>query len=124
MVIETLIAGVTILGSVGCWAAVAKHRLTVELQKHEINVDLEVLKPVPEPSPPAPPPHPAQQSLNELLSRRRNLENHITMLRERASDSRYAAKDCAQYRADALKALEDARKQQQELVVEEGVSSR
>ena len=119
MIAETLITGATLLGSVGCWAAVQKHRLTVELQKHKINVDMEVLKPVPEPVLP-PPTQPAEQSLKELLSRRRNLENHITSLRERASDSRFSDKSYAQYRADALKALEDARQQQQELVAEEG----
>lgn len=118
MIVETLIMGASLVGCMGCWAAVQKHRLTTELQKHKF--DCEVLKPPPEPVapvlPPAPP-SPAQQSLTALLERREKLENHITALRTRVSD--YSEARFTQYRADALKAIEDAREEQQELVLEQ-----
>lgn len=122
MIVEFLIMGSSLLGCVGCWAAVAKHRISAELQKHKINIDLQMVNPPPEPRP-APvvePPSPTQQSLTELLTRRRTLEANISKLREQAcSFNQYDEKKYAAYRADTLKALEDARTEQQELVLEQ-----
>ena len=114
MVIETVIFGASLVGCFGCWTSVLRHKLTMELEKHKLNN--EALKP---PVEVPPKPAPAQQSLTALLSRRKDLEEHINILRTRASDQRYNDKNFSQYRADSLKALEDARKEQQELVVEE-----
>lgn len=132
MIVEALILGASIVGCAGCWASVVRHKFSIELQKHKINTDMEVLRPAPErPLPPPPKPDPTpeqvfaaaqQQALNELLARRRTLESNITKLRDQAcqynqypsDDKKYAA-----WRSDTLKALDDARKEQQELVVEE-----
>lgn len=122
MVYEALIAGGTLLGCVGFWAAVARHRLTMEFQKQKLQHDLEVLRP-PEPKIPPPPkkePTPKQQALTALLKRRADLEGSITALRERSCTfSKYHGdKQYEQLRADSLKVLEDARKEQAQLVVE------
>ena len=115
MIGEALILGTSLLGCVGCWTAVARHRISAELQKHKITTDYESIKPVPEP--PRPEPTPAQQALTALLARRKNLEDHVTSLRSRVADNSHQSyKD---YRADAIKVLEDARTEQQELVLEE-----
>ena len=109
MIVEFLIMGSSFVGIAGCWAAVQKHKLTTQLEMHRLNN--EVLKPAPEPVPPAPPrpePSPTQQALTELLKRRRTLE-----------DNQYEEKKYTLWRADTLKALEDARTEQQELVLEE-----
>lgn len=60
-----------------------------------------------------------QQSLVALLSRRKTLEDQIARLRDTVRDSNGESKAYAKYRSDALKALEDARKEQQELVLEQ-----
>jgi len=117
LIVETLIAGSTLIGFAICWAVVQKHRITAEMQKHKLNHDLEVLKPTPEPKPEPTPPSPAQQSLTALLERRENLERHINDIRKRVAD--YTEARFAQYRADSLQALEDARQEQQELVLEQ-----
>jgi transposase len=116
MIVEALIAGMSFVGSVGCWAAVEKHRISAEMQKDKLKHDLEVLKPTPEPKI-VEEPSPAQQSLTALLERRESLENHITELRRRVSDCQEAR--FAQYRTDSLKVLENARQEQQELVLEQ-----
>jgi len=123
---EVLILGASLVGCVGCWATVARHRLSIELQKHKITTDYEYTKPAPEPVPPRKDPTATQQaldaqkkSLDALLERRKTLENHITALRNSSADGRYVDKAYNQWRSDALKALEDARKEQQELVLEE-----
>jgi transposase len=87
------------------------------MQKHKLNHDLEVLKPPPEREARAEKPSPWQQSLTQLHTRRRTLEDNITDLRTRIIG--YADKSYAQYREDTLKALEDAREEQKELVLEE-----
>jgi hypothetical protein len=132
MIGEALILGSSMLGCIGCWAAVAKHRLNVELQKHKITTDYNVLKG--EPEPPEKPTleqlsfdskQRAQQQLFEskkkaldhLLSRRSTLEDQIAKLRTNIQS--YADKQYAQYRADAVNALNDARKEQLELVEEQ-----
>lgn len=119
MIVETLIAGMSLLGCVGCWAAVQKHRIVAEMQKDKLKHDLEVLKPTPEPLPPprVTPPSPPQQALTALLERRETLETQISDLRQRVCD--YGEARFNQYRIDALKALEDAREEQKELVLEE-----
>lgn len=116
MIVEALIAGASLVGCAGGWFAVQKHRITAEMQKHKLNHDLEVLRPTPTPKGETPP-CPAQQSLTALLERRERLENHITELRKRVCD--YSEARFAQYRLDSLKALEDAREEQKELVLEE-----
>lgn len=123
---EVLILGASVVGCVGCWATVARHRLSVELQKHKITTDYEYTKPAPDPLPPPEKPSSQQQaldaqkkSLDGLLERREKLEDHITALRNSTADGRYVDKSYNQWRADALKALDDARKEQQELVLEE-----
>lgn len=116
MIVETLIMGMSLVGCAGCWAAVQKHRIVAEMQKDKLKHDLEVLKPAPEPVVKVEP-SPAQQSLTALLERREKLENHITELRKRVSE--YSEARFAQYRTDALQALEDARQEQQELVLEQ-----
>jgi transposase len=119
MIVEALIAGMSLVGCVGCWAAVQKHRIVAEMQKDKLKHDLEVLKPTSEPLPPprVVPPSPPQQALTALLERRETLENQILDLRKRISE--HGEGRFTQYRADALKALEDAREEQQELVLEE-----
>ncbi len=119
MIVEALILGASVVGCMGCWATVIKHKLNVELQKHKIDADYEVLKPVPEPirATVQPAPSPMQQSLTALLFRREKLEHQITEIRTRVSG--YPDKSYTQYRTDALTTLEDARKEQQELVSEE-----
>ena len=47
MIGEALILGTSLLGCVGCWTAVARHRISAELQKHKITTDYESIKPVP-----------------------------------------------------------------------------
>jgi len=116
MIVEALIAGMSLVGCVGCWAAVQKHRIEAEMQKDKLKHDLEVLKPPQEPAPPSKP-DPMQQSLTQLLDRRKKLEDSITDLRTRIIG--YADKSYAQYREDTLKALDDAREEQKELVLEE-----
>lgn len=113
MIVEAFVAGFSLVGCVGCWVAVQKHRITAEIQKHKLNHDLEVLKPSPEPKVESP----TQQSLTALLQRRERLENQIIELRKRVFD--YSESRFAQYRLDLLKALEDAREEQKELVLEE-----
>lgn len=119
MIVEALIMGASLVGCAGCWATVQKHRISGEMQKHKLDHDLEVLRPQPEPKIELEPtsPSPVQQSLTALLERRQNLENHISELRKRVCD--YSEARFAQYRADSLKALEDAREEQQELVLEQ-----
>lgn len=122
MIVETLILGASAVGAMGCWAMVQKHRITSELQKHKIDADYKIMNPPPEPAPyvaPAPrlDPSPAQQSLTALLARRESLEQNINTMRERVAN--YTDKSYAQYRTDALEAIEDARKEQQELVLEQ-----
>lgn len=117
MIIEVLLVATSIVGCAGCWAAVQKHRISAELQKHKLDHDLEVLKPPPMPKIAPPPETPAQQSLTALLERRESLETHITELRKCVCD--YHEERFAQYRTDALQALEDAREEQKELVLEE-----
>lgn len=119
MIVEALIAGMSLVGCVGCWAAVQKHRIVAEMQKDKLKHDLEVLKPTPEPTPPpkTEKPSPMQQSLTQLLKRREELEENITELRNRIIG--YNSKEYAGYREDTLKALEDAREEQKELVLEE-----
>jgi hypothetical protein len=119
MIAECLIAGVSLVGCVGCWAAVQKHRIVAEMQKDKLKHDLEVLKPTPEPLPPPKneKPSPAQQALTQLLKRRDALEAHINEMRNRVIG--YSDKSYTQWRVDALKALEDAREEQKELVLEE-----
>jgi hypothetical protein len=132
MIGEALVLGSSLVGCFGLWAAVAKHRLNVELQKHKITTDYNVLKG--EPEPPEKPTleqltfdakqHTQQQlfqsqkqALDHLLERRRTLEDQIAKLRTNIQS--YADKQYAQYRADAVNALNDARKEQQELVDEQ-----
>lgn len=121
MIGEAFVLAVSLLGCASCWAFVQKHRITAEMQKHKLNHDLEVLRPPPDPQiqPKPEKPSPLQQSLTELLNRRRNLEAHINQLRDRASEYRYSNREYTQFRADALKALSDAREEQKELVLEE-----
>ncbi len=116
MIVEALVAGASLVGCVSCWVAVQKHRIAAEMQKHKLNHDLEVLRPTPELKNDAAP-CPAQQSLTALLERRERLEDHITELRKRVCDHSEAR--FVQYRSDSLKALEDAREEQKELVLEE-----
>lgn len=116
MIVEAFVAGFSLVGCVGCWVAVQKHRITAEIQKHKLNHDLEVLKPSPEPKVETTP-SPTQQSLTALLQRRERLENQIIELRKHVFN--YSEARFAQYRLDSLKALEDAREEQKELVLEE-----
>ena len=58
-----------------------------------------------------------KKALDHLLQRRSMLEGEIAKLR--TSIQSYADKSYATYRADAVSALNDARKEQQELVVEQ-----
>lgn len=121
MIVEALILSSSLIAGICSWAFVQKHRIEAEMQKVKLNHDLEVLRPTPEPRTPPKPekPNPMLQSLTELLHRRRNLEAHINQLRDRASEYRYSSREYAQFRADALKALSDARDEQKELVLEE-----
>jgi len=126
MIGEMLVVGGSLVGCVTCWAMVARHKLNIELQRHKITTDYEYTKPIPDPLPPPEKPSAKQQaldalkkSLDSLLERRKKLEDHITTLRNTTADGRYCDKSYAQWRADALKALEDARAEQQELVLEE-----
>jgi len=120
---EVLILGASMVGCVGCWAAVQKHRIDAQMQKQKLDHDLEVLKPQAEPQPPPLPkkdPTPDQQTLNALLQRRETLEDNITDLREKATTySQYhGGKQYETLRADALKSLEDARTELTDLVDE------
>jgi len=106
VIVESLILGSSLVSIVACWAHV---------QKHKMNVYLEMLKPTPEPvrvEPPVPP-GALQLSLTSLLSRRAELEEHITELRN--SFTEYNGKN----KESIKQALEDARTEQQELVLEQ-----
>ncbi len=126
MIVEALILGASLVGCTGFWATVMRHRYSVDLQKHKITSDLEAMKPWPEPVPPPPlpppkkEPTPNQQALTALLLRRANLEQNVTKLRDQSCQySQYdQGKKYELLRSDALKALDDARREQQELVVE------
>ena len=141
MIVETLIMGASMVGCMGCWAAVQKHRITMEVEKHKLNN--EALKPPPEKPEPLSLEQQTfdvkrlreqqaidarlkaeqqvfdakKQALDHVLSRRRTLENKIDETRVRVTG--YADKQYAQYRTDALEALEDARKEQMELVAQQ-----
>lgn len=119
MIAEALILASSLIGCASCWAFVQKHRISAEMQKEKLKHDLEVLKPTPEPVKPlrAEKPNPMQQSLTQLLKRREALEESISELRTRVIG--YSDKSYASYRTDALTALEDARQEQKELVLEE-----
>lgn len=126
MILEFLISGATLVGCMSCWAIVAKHKLSVELQKHKITTDYESIKPMPEPPPPKKEPTIAQQvldsqkkTLEALLERRKALEVHINNLRNVTADGRYSDKSYNQWRENTVTALNDARKEQQELVREQ-----
>lgn len=119
MIVEALIAGASLIGCAFSWVTVQKHRTVATMQKQKLDHELEVLRPAPEPRPEPKMPSPMQQSLTELLARRRTLETHITSLRAHAADFRYSSNDSVKFRADCLKALEDARDEQKELVLEE-----
>src|SRR3990167_669844 len=121
--VEALVLGASVVGAIGCWAAVQKHRIDAQMQKQKLDHDLEVLKPQAEPAPPPPPkkePSPDQQTLNALLQRRKTLEDNITALRDKATTySQYqGGKQYETLRADALKSLEDARTELADLVNE------
>lgn len=130
MIAEFIVAGSTLLGCVACWMTVHKHRITSELQKFKIDTDYKVLNPPP-PAPIAEKPMPPdaqqqlrnaqQQALNALLKRREVLEDSIKKLREAATTCRVEYnRDISEHvRADALRALQDAREEQREIVSEE-----
>jgi len=122
MIIEALILGMSLVSIVGCWAHVQKHRLTVEFQKHKMNVELKMLEPAPDPVKPKvepPPPGPFQQSLTALLARRHDLEERIDDIRNTVIDSTYSEKRFETFRAHTIAMLENARKEHQELVLEQ-----
>lgn len=60
-----------------------------------------------------------QNAVNTILERRKTLEQQISSLRSAASNYQYSDKGYAQYRADSLAALKDARQEQAELVIEQ-----
>ena len=108
-----LIAFVVIVVS-STWSSVKKHaaarRAEVDLKQVEAAF----------PQPAREDPSPQQQALTTLLNRRRDLEDKINKLREQATYLRteYGQDIAKQHRSDALKALEDARQEQKELVQE------
>lgn len=130
MIAELIVIGACLLGCAMCWAAVQKHKISSELQKHKITTDYKIIMPAPE-SPPARElnliEESIQTSLRELLARRSTLEDNISQIREQACEyNRYASEGSGrnydsyvQWRADSLKALQDAREEQQELALEE-----
>lgn len=119
---EVLVLGASVVGCVSCWTAAQKHRLTTELQKHKLNHDLEVLRPV-EPKMPLPPKKGTDAAtagpdrVAETTGRPRG-KHHLTSGAIVYVQSVQRGKQYEQLRTDALRALEDAREEQAELIID------
>lgn len=120
MIFEILVASVGAVGCMACWAIVQKHRITSELQKHKIDTEYKALNAA-RPELELPKPSLRQQALTTLLARRATLEFQIDGLRRTATNLQlqYGTDISRQQRTDALQALKDARKEQQELIIEQ-----